>query len=289
MSILTPCKINLHLGIHTERDERGYHCVDSLMVPVALCDEVTVSENDHLEVYHTPALEVSHDKTTVWAAATLLAEELGREPNVRVEIKTQIPERAGLGGSSADAGATLRSLAALWGVHVSDERVVRTARRVGADVAFFLDPQPGLYLGAGDVLAQTFAPVELFLALVMPVSEGGSTKETYAAFDAAPEQPISYAAACEALASGSPKAIAAALYNNLAPAAARLNPEIAEVTDWLAVQPGVLGARVTGSGACSFAICETSNAAERIAQAAQTTHSWQAWATKTVGSGSQFC
>lgn len=289
MLISTPCKINLHLGIHTERDERGYHRVDSLMVPVALKDEVEVVPADELSVCHTPALEVSPDKTTVWAAATLLAEELGVEPKVAISVKTKIPERAGLGGSSADAGATLRALASFWGLEATDERVLRVARRVGADVSFFLDPQPGLYLGAGDVLAQSFAGVELPLVLVMPVSEGGSTKETYAEFDRVPEQPRSYVAACEALERGDIAAIARALYNNLAPAAGRLNPEILEVASWLSQQQGVLGAQVTGSGACSFAICESAETAERIAHEAQTAHSWRSWATKTVGAGPQVC
>lgn len=289
MIVSTPCKINLHLGIHTERDARGYHRVDSVMVPVALMDEVEVVEAEGLSVCHTPALEVAHDKTTVWAAATLLAEELGREPNVRVSIKTKIPERAGLGGSSADAGATLRCLAKLWGLKPTDERVVSVARRVGADVAFFLNPEPGLYLGAGDSLVQTFDALEMPLALVMPVSEGGSTKETYAEFDREPEQPRSYTQVCDALESGDVEAVAALLYNNLAPAAARLNPEIAEVATWLAAQEGVLGAQVTGSGACSFAICESAQVAERIVEAACSSHNWHSWATKTVGSSQQFC
>lgn len=289
MVITTPCKINVYLGIHTECDERGYHRVDSLMVPVALYDTIEVTPAERLSVHHTPALEVAPEKTTVWRAATLLAEELGREPNVCIDIKTEIPERAGLGGSSADAGATLRALAELWGLEVADERVQRVARRVGADVSFFLDPRPGLFFGAGDILEKTFAAPELPLALVMPVSEGGSTKETYAEFDRASEQPAPYDSACAALESGDAATIAAALCNNLAPAAARLNPEIADVCAWLKVQDGVMGAQVTGSGACSFAICESAEAAQRIAAAAQTAHSWRSWATKTVGVGAQVC
>ena len=42
--ILTaPAKINLYLGVHTERDARGYHRVDSLMAAVGLADAVTVN------------------------------------------------------------------------------------------------------------------------------------------------------------------------------------------------------------------------------------------------------
>ena len=62
-----------------------------------------------------------------------------RTPRVSIDVEARIPERAGLGGSSADAGATLRALAARWGVSPLDPRVIAVARRVGADVAFFLN------------------------------------------------------------------------------------------------------------------------------------------------------
>ena len=34
LTLFAPAKINLYLGVHTERDDRGYHRVDSLMAAV---------------------------------------------------------------------------------------------------------------------------------------------------------------------------------------------------------------------------------------------------------------
>ena len=281
--IETPCKVNLHLGIHQGRDERGYHRVDSVMVPVALYDTVTVEDAPALVVRHEPALEVPPERTTVWRAATMLAEALGVEPNVRIDVVARIPEKAGLGGSSADAGAVLRALAKRWGVATDDDRVVRVARRVGADVAFFLDCRPGLYLGAGDVLERTFPEFDAPIALVMPAADGVSTKEAYDEFDASGEQPASYVPACEALERGDVAAMASALYNNLAPAAESLCEDVRQVSEWLAAQPGVMAAQVTGSGACSFALCESGEAARGIAGRARAEHGWRAWATRVGG------
>ena len=42
--VYAPCKINLHLGIHAQTDSRGYHRVDSVMMPVGLFDEVVVDD-----------------------------------------------------------------------------------------------------------------------------------------------------------------------------------------------------------------------------------------------------
>lgn len=279
----TPCKVNLHLGIHHEKDARGYHRVDSVMVPVALCDTVVVSDAPELEVVHTPALEVAPERTTVWRVATLLAEALGERPEVRVEVTARIPEKAGLGGSSADAGAVLRALCERWGISVCDERVIAVARRVGADVAFFLDPRPGLYLGAGDVFERAFPEFSMPVVLVMPAVGGVSTKEAYDEFDRAGEDPASYDAICEALAASDVAAMAAGLFNNLAPAACHLCGDVWTVSEWLASQGGVVASMVTGSGACSFAICESGDAAERIAESAREHRGWRAWAAVAGG------
>ena len=281
--IETPCKVNLHLGIHCGRDGRGYHRVDSVMVPVALCDTVSVEDAPELVVCHEPALEVAPEKTTVWRAATMLAEELGVEPRVRIDVTARIPEKAGLGGSSADAGAVLRLLAERWGASVDDERVVSVARRVGADVAFFLDLRPGLYLGAGDVLERTFPAFCVPVVLVMPAAGGVSTKEAYDEFDRTGEEPASYGPMCDALTHGDVAAMAASLYNNLAPAAKSLCGDVREVSEWLGSRAGVLASQVTGSGACSFALCESAESAERIAAEARRHHGWRAWATSAGG------
>lgn len=288
VTVEIPCKVNLYLGVHAERDARGYHRVDSLMVPVALCDTVVVEEAPELAVSFLPALSIPVEKSGVWRAATMLAEALGQEPRAHVSVTRRIPGSAGLGSSSADAGAALAALAGVWGVDPLDERVVSVARRVGADVAFFLDPMPGFYVGAGDVLERTLVAPELPVALVMPRAEGGSTPEAYAEFDRGGRTPDDPSPLIAALASGDPRAIAAGLRNNLASAAVALCPEAGEVERWLRARPGVLGAQVTGSGTCSFAICESASAADAVAAEAAS-RGWKSWSTKTLGSATEVC
>ena len=286
--VTTPCKVNLHLGVHHEKDARGYHLVDSVMVPVDLCDDVVVDDAPELAVRFSPSLEIPAEKAGVWKAATWLAEALGVEPRVSIEVAARIPERAGLGGSSADAGATLRALAAHWGVSPLDPRVTAVARRVGADVSFFLDPRPALFAGAGDVRVRAFPDIEMPLALVMPRAEGGSTVAAYAEFDRMGEKPVGHEALCVALAAGDVRLAAARLHNNLAPAARALCPEAGIVESWLRERPGVLAAQVTGSGTCSFAICESAAAADAVAREAAE-FGWRAWSTKTVGFAGGIC
>ena len=296
--IQIPCKVNLHLGIHAQKDQRGYHKVDSLMVPVALYDTVVVDDAPELTVTHEPQLCVLPERTTTWKAAVLLANKLGVPPDVSIDVQVHIPEKAGLGGSSADAAATLYLLAQRWGVDPLDPLVVEVAKAVGADVAFFLDPQPSLMLGAGDTLVETYtSTVDAPLAIVLPAETGVVTKEAYDQFDASPIAPESYenlsallrnagqgAAGMEPAPDNAAASkqfiqqVASLLFNNLAPAAKSLKPQVAEVEEWLKAQPGVLGAQVSGSGSSSFALCESQDAADAIAAAAQA-KGWRGFST----------
>jgi len=297
-TIKIPCKVNLHLGIHTQKDQRGYHKVDSLMVPVALYDTVVVDDAPELTVTHEPQLCVLPERTTTWKAAVLLANKLGISPDVSIDVQVHIPEKAGLGGSSADAAATLYLLAQRWGVDPLDPLVVEVAKAVGADVAFFLDPRPSLMLGAGDTLVETYASiVDAPLAIVLPAETGVVTKEAYDQFDASPVVSESYEQLSALLrAAGQDAAgmepapdnaaaggqliqqVAKLLFNNLAPAAKSLKPQVAEVEEWLKAQPGVLAAQVSGSGSSSFALCESQDAADAIAAAAQA-KGWRGFST----------
>lgn len=284
-----PAKVNLYLGIHEGTDEEGYHQADSLMVALSLHDEVTVELASDIEVECLPPAEYPAEKNTAWQAASMLARELGPMPDgsgrgAHITIEKCVPEKGGLGGSSTDAAATLLALCDLWNIDEHDERVLRIARKVGADVPFFIDGVPALLGGRGDETVEVFDDVpEMDLALVRPQGQGVSTGAAYRQFDASPMQAPGPESMCAALRDREVQAIAALLFNNLAPAAATLAPETGEVTEWLKAQPGVLGALLSGSGSCSFAICRDEDAAWKVANAAKN-RGWWATTAKTLNS-----
>lgn len=327
---VAPAKINLYLGVHTARDSRGYHLVDSCMAAVGLFDQITVERADRLSVCfespaafgaapanalaHTPAADfiASHanvaapecpeDKNTCYKAATLMGEAYGFTPNVRIRIAKRIPAQAGLGGSSADAVATIRALCQLFDLTPPTAELASLAARVGADVPFFLTGAPAYFGGAGDVLmplpsAQHPAPAEknlvlstLPLVLVRPQGPGVSTPAAYQEFDREPVPAAPLEPMLQALANADPDAVVGAMANNLQPVAERLHPPCAQALAWLKRQPNVLAAQVSGSGSCSFAICTSQAAATRIALEAQTQldqtgEPWWACATHIISHG----
>lgn len=284
-----PAKVNLYLGVHEGRDERGYHRVESLMVAHSLADKVQVEPAERLEVRCIPAVDFPQERNTAYKAAQLMGELAGREPAVCVTICKRVPEQSGMGGSSSDAAAVIRALCQLWDLDSTSPEVRDVASRVGADVPFFLDPVPTLLGGAGDVPEEAFPALDgVPLVLVRPYGPGVSTPACYQAFDedpvpAAPLEPLR-----EALRAGDVAAVAAHMANNLDPVACRLLPADAEVKAWLSARPGVLAAQVTGSGSCVFGICESVGAANRAVEAAQAC-GWWAKTAKTVSCAEQIC
>ena len=281
--ILTaPAKINLYLGVHAERDARGYHKVDSLMAAVGLADTVTVTPAQALTVQTVPASDFPMQKNTAYRAAVAMAGHFGREANVCVTIEKRIPLCAGLGGPSTDAAAVIVALAELWGIDRTDPALDEIARGIGADVPFFLHASPAFYVGGGDVLATEYPALPVTpVVLVKPREARVSTIEAYRRFDEAPVPATAPGAIASALHVSDAKMAYSLIHNNLGIISALMEPQIQAVLDWLSAQEGTVAVDVCGSGACSFAICDTAATAERLADAAQQ-NGWWSCATELI-------
>lgn len=279
--IKAPAKINLYLGVHKQTDARGYHRVDSLMVALDLADEVQVQEADSLSVTCVPEVDFPQEKNTAYVAARLLGEAYGRKPNVAITINKHIPEQSGMGGSSSDAAAVLKALCRLWGVDERNPSVAATARAVGADVPFFLDPVPTLFEGAGDIPREEFPSLgEVPVVLVRPKGSGVSTRRAYQTFDSIGNEANDCELLCDAMRKRDVAKVAANLSNNLDDAACVLKPEIKEIKKWLKDQREVLGCQVTGSGSCVYGICQTWEGAQTLATTAGRNPNWWVYATR---------
>lgn len=275
LTLTAPAKINLYLGVHTERDARGYHKVDSLMAAVGLADTVTVAPAQELTVQTVPASDFPMQKNTAYRAAVAMAEHYGREANICVTIEKHIPLCAGLGGPSTDAAAVIVALAELWDIDRTDPALDNIARGIGADVPFFLHASPAFYVGGGDVLATEYSALPATpVVLVKPREASVSTIEAYRRFDETPVPAEKPGAIASALRSGDAETAYALVHNNLGVISAQMEPQIQTVLGWLRAQDGAVAVDVCGSGACSFAICDTATTAANLAEAAQQNGWW---------------
>jgi len=178
-------KINVGLRVLDRRPD-GYHELRTTFQSLALHDTIVCERSSG------PSAIVSNDpmcpadaSNIVWTAAqTLWRESRGRMrmPSLRIRIVKRIPVQAGLGGGSSDAVATMRALAALWRVKVTDDTLVRLGRTLGADVPFFVIGGTALGVERGDVLFPLQDMPRMWVVLVFP-GFGVSTKEAFAWHD----------------------------------------------------------------------------------------------------------
>lgn len=262
-------KVNLYLGVHASVDADGYHRVDTVMCQVDLADGVTIAPAPELCVTTVPAADFPQHKNTAYKAACAMGEAFGFEPAYAIEIEKHIPIAAGLGGPSTDAAAVIRGLCLLRDIDVDDRRVDEVARKIGADVPFFLYGSPALLEGRGDVFVRSFPAIEeLPVVLVRADGPGVAAPSAYGEFDRNPVALPDIAPCVDALDAGDIRRAVRSIRNNLAPASCSLAPHIELCLAWLRTCDGVVRAEVSGSGSCAFAICTSENSARRIAEEA---------------------
>src|SRR5437879_13281952 len=106
MQVLSPAKINLSLKILGQRGD-GFHEIETLIVPISLCDEMKIEKNEGGVAFRCddPSVPMSDDNLVIRAARSFfVATKL--EPGVAIELEEQIPHGAGVGGGSSDAATT---------------------------------------------------------------------------------------------------------------------------------------------------------------------------------------
>ena len=184
-AVRAPAKLNLGLRVVGRRPD-GYHLLESIFVPLDLADDLTL----RLEPARTtrvrltldgapPELESDERNLAVRAAHAFLA-EAGLALDLSIALTKRIPVGAGLGGGSSDAGAVLRALAAAVPGAVSPSRLPEIALSLGADVPYFLDPQPAQVHGIGEGIE----PIAGFPALPVLVATPRPPLATAAVFGA---------------------------------------------------------------------------------------------------------
>jgi 4-diphosphocytidyl-2-C-methyl-D-erythritol kinase len=272
VTVRVPAKVNVQLAVGAARPD-GFHDLANVFLAVGLYDEVTVTPADELRVSCAgpDAAQVPLDHTNLAARAALaLAARRGVEPNVHVHIAKDIPVAGGMAGGSADGAGALLACDALWGTGASRAELLDICAELGSDVPFSLVGGAALGIGRGERL--TALEVGGTFHWVFAMAERGlSTPAVFREFDRLAEgrevpEPVASQDLLDALAKGDADALAAAVTNDLQPAALSLFPELA---DTLAAgrAAGSLAALVSGSGPTTAFLTRDAEAAERVAKA----------------------
>ena len=317
LSLRAPAKLNLGLRLLGVRPD-GYHLIESLFAPIELWDDVEV------ELWPGPGgieveVEIASDaglppilaqvpagpENLAFRAAAAFCAVHGVQDRIRIRVRKRIPAAAGLGGGSSDAAAVLLALATLSrpGDGPGDRAgLAKLAGELGADVPFFLQPEPAIVTGIGEQIE----PVADLPGLDVVVANPGiclPTAEVYRAADALGSALTPSGAgstlraflrlcASEKIAQHRDEgqardwidALGDLLVNDLEPAARRLCPPVGRLLAELR-RLGALGTSMTGSGATVFGVFASAREAEaavaEIAAAADDSKGGVRWVRAT--------
>ncbi|MFF7974093.1 4-(cytidine 5'-diphospho)-2-C-methyl-D-erythritol kinase [Streptomyces sp. NPDC007905] len=272
VTVRVPAKVNVQLAVGAARPD-GFHDLANVFLAVGLYDEVTVTPADELRVTceGPDAGQVPLDRTNLAArAAIALAGRRGIEPAVHLHIAKDIPVAGGMAGGSADGAGALLACNTLWGAGASRAELLAICAELGSDVPFSLVGGAALGIGRGERL--TALEVGGTFHWVFAMAERGlSTPAVFREFDRLAEgreipEPVASPGLLGALAKGDPEALAAAVSNDLQPAALSLFPELADTLE-AGRGAGALATLVSGSGPTTAFLTRDAESAEKVAQA----------------------
>ena len=252
-------KTNLYLRVLGKRHD-AYHELENVFVPVhGLYDEVELLSGKDGVSLHVEGEAVPSDQDNLCLkAAEAFSNASGMALHIGIVLRKHIPVAAGLGGGASDAAAVLLLLNEHYGNPLEKNKLAELASGLGADVPFFLKPEPALGTGIGDVLRPIDINVHFALLIVTPCFPV-PVKWTYSHLPSnLPEAPC----LDDFLASAKGDDIhsfARMCRNDLEEPVFKKFPLLCAMRDCL-LEHGALTVHVSGSGPSLFAIAETAKA-----------------------------
>lgn len=279
LRLAAPAKVNLFLEVRGKRPD-GYHELRMFLAPVSLFDGLALEpleEDGRVEVLSEGGAEVpSGEGNLCHRAARFYFGETGAPGGVRVRLSKAIPAGAGLGGGSSDAAATILGLERLCRRPLSAASRARAAFAVGADVPFFFARGPAWVEGIGELVH----PVPAFDPLWLVLVHSGaflSTRHVFSRFT----QGLTTPGAAHTIAQFNFRGFAAALRNDLEPAAMALEPSVGAALAALRAA-GAAGVRMSGSGSAVFGLFPDEPSAQRAAVLLRQGHGTENWRVEVV-------
>lgn len=161
MIVFPNAKINLGLNILSKRPD-CFHNIETIFYPVELSDvlEIIPSQNGFTSFESTGFNIPGEKKNNLCLKAFHLLSSIFHLPPVMIHLHKVIPTGAGLGGGSSDCAFTIRLLNEMFLLGLSNDQMMKHARNLGSDVAFFILDKPAFASEKGD----QFEPLELDLS-----------------------------------------------------------------------------------------------------------------------------
>jgi 4-diphosphocytidyl-2-C-methyl-D-erythritol kinase len=152
LTIQSCAKLNLYLEVLNKRAD-NYHNIKTLFERISLFDTLILKKrrDKSIKILCSDPLVPADSSNLCYRAAKLIQRGFKKTGGIEIRIIKRIPVGAGLAGGSSNAASVLWALNKIWRLRLKKERLLRYARKIGADVAFFLYNTPfALGKGRGD-------------------------------------------------------------------------------------------------------------------------------------------
>jgi 4-diphosphocytidyl-2-C-methyl-D-erythritol kinase len=249
MVLYSPAKVNIGLHI-IERRTDGFHNLQSVMMPVGLCDILEIRRSTPGQ----PGLVFSQSGIPVDAVpggnlcekAHRIFSEAVPLPPVRIHLHKQIPVGAGLGGGSSNASLTLRGLNRFLAKPLPEVTLHEMAASLGSDCPFFLHSGPMMVEGRGERLRPLTLDLGAWTMVVLYPGIHVSTAEAYSGVKPA-LSPLHLEELLLTPISGWKELVV----NDFEPSIFRRHPELEQIKQDL-YRAGAVYASLSGSGSSLF-------------------------------------
>jgi len=241
-------KINLGLYV-TERRPDGYHNLESIFLPVSLCDVVEAVRNDEEGIrFSTQGRAIDGDvETNLCVKAYRLLSREFQLGGVEATMLKHIPIGAGLGGGSSDGAHMLKILNTLFELNLSAEQLKLFASQLGSDCPFFIENTPCFVHGRGELLEPVNVSMRGQHVVIIHPGIHVSTAEAYRGIKPKPA-PFDLRSIHELPKSQWQQKVT----NDFEDSVCVQHPSIAQLIQQL-LQQGAWYARMSGSGSAVFA------------------------------------
>jgi 4-diphosphocytidyl-2-C-methyl-D-erythritol kinase len=241
-------KINLGLHI-TEKRPDGYHNLESCFYPVPWKDALEILPAKQFR-FTSSGIDIPgeiNDNLCI-KIYEILAQKF-KLPPVEIHLHKNIPIGAGLGGGSADAAFTIKTLNTLFNLNFSDDTMEEYVRPLGSDCAFFIRNKAVLAYEKGDRFREQSVDLSGKSILIVYPAIHISSKEAYAGI-----KPVKPAMPLKDILMDS-SSWKAHLLNNFETELFIRYPELEKIKDQL-YKLGAFYASMSGSGSAIYGIFE---------------------------------
>jgi 4-diphosphocytidyl-2-C-methyl-D-erythritol kinase len=259
-------KVNLGLEVLGPRQD-GYHELRTIFQTIDLHDDVVLRPRPRGVVVRCAHPGVPSDETNLaWRAAASLRRLAKVAQGVEIRIEKRIPVAGGLGGGSSNAAVVLMALDRMWRLGLGPDGLLPLARKLGADVPFFLVGGTALGLARGDEVYPLYRQVSGHV-VVIDTGRPVSTARVFARLDAGlTPRENSYTifrfVSCDLGGSSPPRTLTNELEKAALEEAPELRQQVRRIRGFL-VRDGALLASLSGSGSSYFGLFDDARRARR--------------------------